>query len=182
MLSNARRLLVVDDDQEWVDGLTDFLREEGYQVVSAPNGAAALEVLSRGETVVLITDIQMPIMDGRELLEKVREQHARVPVIVVSGEHSERDDPGLKSAFRVIPKPVPVIELLSAIEDALRRPVPSAVQVAPRSRGARGQAGRRFHRLVGSLRSSVPSTQAIFLTLAVVTSLAFLNYWRTRIS
>jgi CheY-like chemotaxis protein len=184
MLSKSQRLLVVDDDEDWVDAITEFLQEEGYHVTSAPNGSVALEVLSRGEPMVLLTDIRMPVMDGRELLAKVLQQYARVPVIVVSGEHAEIDDPGLAGAFRVIPKPVPVEQLLSAIGEAVRQSVPSAPQVRPRSPGSRPsyRLDRLRRRLVESLRSAAPATQAIFLTLAVVTSVAFLNYWRTRLS
>jgi CheY-like chemotaxis protein len=184
MLSTGRRLLVVDDDEDWVEAITEFLQEEGYEVTSVSNGCAALEVLSYSEPMVLLTDIRMPVMDGRELLAKVREQYARVPVIVVSGEHAEIDDPSLAGAFRVIPKPVPVEQLLSAIGEAAQRSLPSALQVRPRSPSARpshllNSLRRRF---VESLRSAAPATQAIFLTLAVVTSVAFLNYCRTRIS
>jgi CheY-like chemotaxis protein len=184
MRSKSRRLLVVDDDEDWVDAITQFLQEEGFQVTSVSNGSAALEVLSRSEPMVMLTDIRMPVMDGRELLAKVREQYARVPVIVVSGEHAEIDDPGLAGAFRIIAKPVPVEELLSAIGEAFRHSVPSMLQIRPRSPGARpsNRPDGLRRRLVESLRSAAPATQAIFLTLVVVTSVAFLSYWRTRIS
>src|SRR5580698_28336 len=99
MVASQGRVLIVDDDPEWVDALTDFLVEEGYLVTSASNGAAALETLSRIQPLVLITDVAMPIMDGRQLLAKVREQNGRIPVIVVTGERSPGDDARLAGAL-----------------------------------------------------------------------------------
>src|ERR1022692_2233306 len=113
------RVLIVDDDQNWIESLTDFLVEEGYSVTAAPNGLAALKQLSRMAPLVVITDVEMPIMDGRQFLVKVREQNGRTPVIVVTGEGVQRDDDtSLAGAFRIIRKPVPVEDLLSAISEA----------------------------------------------------------------
>jgi CheY-like chemotaxis protein len=114
-------LLVVDDDPEWREALSDVLREEGYSIVVAADGAEALETLSRCDPLVVIADIQMPFMNGRQLLRRVRADDGRVPVIIVSGEHIARDDVSLAGAFRVMSKPVPLEELLTAISKAVER-------------------------------------------------------------
>src|ERR1700722_6365898 len=119
MLANRGRVLIVDDDPDWVEALTDFLTEEGYSVTAAPNGVAALEELSHTEPLVVITDVGMPLMDGREFLARVREKNVRIPVIVVTGERAPGEDPRLAAALRIIRKPVPVNHLLSAIAEGI---------------------------------------------------------------
>ena len=54
----CKRVLVVDDDPDWMEAITDFLTEEGYAVDGAENGAVALEMLERGAPVVaVVTDV-----------------------------------------------------------------------------------------------------------------------------
>jgi two-component system, NtrC family, response regulator AtoC len=183
MLGSRGRVLIVDDDPDWVDVLSDFLVEEGYSVTSAPNGLAALETLSRMEPLVVITDVRMPMMDGRQLLAKVREQNVRIPVIVVTGEHAPGQDAGLAGALRVIRKPVPVNHLLSAIAEAVAHRVvhlpleklwraAGAVSRSPRHRVSRSpwRAIRRFF---------TPTVAAPIVALIVLaSSLALLKHWR----
>jgi CheY-like chemotaxis protein len=179
------RVLIVDDDPEWIETLTDFLVEEGYSVTAAPNGVAALEELSLMEPLVVITDVQMPIMDGRQLLCRVHEQNGRMPVIVVTGERA--GDPALAGAFRIIGKPVPVDDLLSAIAEATAHRIVhlplhklwSAAGKVTRSRGNRVAWLRRsaVGRAAGRAASS-PAVLPIVLLIVLVSSLALLNRWR----
>ena len=70
--SNHRvRLLVVEDDLAIRDAMTDFLEEEGYDVITAANGDQALRMLEALEgPVLVILDLMMPVMDGFEFLRK----------------------------------------------------------------------------------------------------------------
>jgi two-component system, NtrC family, response regulator AtoC len=183
MLASRGRVLIVDDDQEWIDALTDFLVEEGYSVTAASNGVAALEALSRMEPLVLITDVGMPMMNGRELLARVREQNARLPVIVVTGEHAPGEDAGLAGALRIIRKPVPVNHLLSAIaEGVAHRVVHLPLQKLWRAAGAVSRSPRhRVSRSPWSLvrrmvRRTWPVPVAALIVLA--SSLALIKHWR----
>ena len=67
-----------------------FLEERGYTVESATNGAEALEVLSRVQPDLIVTDMQMPKMSGSELITeiKAKAETAAVPIIVVAGRAS----------------------------------------------------------------------------------------------
>jgi CheY-like chemotaxis protein len=175
--------LIVDDDQDWVDTLTDFLMEEGYSVTAAPNGVAALEKLASMEPMVVITDVQMPVMDGRQLLGRVHEQNGRMPVIVVTGERVQ-GDPSLARAFRIIGKPVPVDDLLSAIADAAAHRIVHlplqklwlAAGAVARSRGARLARLRRS--AVGRAVTSTPAAPIVLL-FVLLSSLALFRRWRT---
>jgi CheY-like chemotaxis protein len=121
MPDGRAKVLVVDDDEVWVDTISDFLSEEGYSVVGALNGFAALETLSKMQPVAVVTDIQMPMMDGWQLLARVHAQDAGMPVIVVTAQKVVGRDAIRAGAFRVIRKPVPVEVLLAALEAAKGR-------------------------------------------------------------
>jgi DNA-binding NtrC family response regulator len=153
-VSNQRgRILIVDDDPDWVEAITDFLEEEGYSVAVAENGLAAMEILGHMQPLVVVTDIQMPVMDGRQLLFRIRARDERVPVIVVSGERARAGagDAELPGAFRVMPKPVQVEELLTAIAAAGARrkehlPLEKLWRAAAHSTKRRHGAWREFRR------------------------------------
>ena len=117
MGQRGTKVLVVDDDPEWVELMKELLESEGYLVRAAENGLAALEQLSRFEPFIVITDLQMPVLDGRQLLSRVRSYDERVPVIVVTADR-ERLSPGLPGAFRVIGKLSALEGVLSAVADA----------------------------------------------------------------
>jgi CheY-like chemotaxis protein len=173
-------LLVVDDDPEWRDALSAVLREEGYSVAVAEDGVAALDMLSHSDPLVVIADIQMPVMGGRQLLGRVRADDARVPVIIVSSEYIATDDHSLAGAFRVMSKPVALEELLSAVAEAGERrrahlPLNKlwlAAGSLSKSRVSRAPRGRwdAIRRAV----SSVSPTRVALLALVVASSLALI--------
>jgi DNA-binding response OmpR family regulator len=102
------RVLVVDDERANVELLTDFLHEKGYDVSTAFNGAAALQKVKEERPHVVLLDICMPVMDGLEVLKRVREIDREVGIIVVTGINEE--EMGRKSltmgAFDYITKPL----------------------------------------------------------------------------
>ena len=111
------RILLVDDDQEWAALVTDVLVAEGYTVETAADGLDALERLPSYDPFLVVTDIQMPRMNGRQLLEKLVAYDERLPVIIMSGERL-RVDAHLDRAFRVIEKLNAGRELMAAIAAA----------------------------------------------------------------
>ncbi len=181
-------VLVVDDDDDWLQALTDFLAEEGYSVVGAPDGLAALEMLSQMQPFAVVTDIHMPIMGGRQLLANIRARDARVPVIVVTAEHVPDHDASLEDAFRVIRKPVRVEDLLSALEAARAHraahlPLQKlwlAAGAAPRARAARTP-WDKLRRLGSSICSS-SAVQVVMLTIVLASSFSLLKHWRGKLA
>jgi len=186
MVPSRGRVLIVDDDQVWIESLTDFLVEEGYTVTAAPNGLAGLQKLSQTNPLVVITDVEMPVMDGRQFLVRVHRQDGRMPVIVVTGERAQRDykyKPGLTGAFRIIRKPVPVEELLAALSEAIaHRVVHLPLQKLWRAAGTASRScARRVSRLRWpAIRRVVTSASAapVIVLLLVVSSFALFRRWR----
>ncbi|MEJ7735466.1 MAG: response regulator [Polyangiaceae bacterium] len=113
-------LLVVDDDLALRDALCAAFEAEGYRVYAAADGKEALAVLARVPTPhAILLDLQMPVMDGWELLARLKkdERLSEVPVAVVSGETSN-----LPREVRFIPKPVNIVSLIEAVETLRRQP------------------------------------------------------------
>lgn len=78
-------ILVVDDDAGIRELITDTLSDEGYAVVTAPDGAAALVMLDEWQPSLILLDLLMPLMDGDEFLRRYHERPgAHVPVVVFS--------------------------------------------------------------------------------------------------
>jgi len=115
------RILIVDDDEGIRRFCLRIFEGEGYEVESASDGAEAVERIANRFDVI-VSDIQMPGMDGLQLLRAVRERDLDVPVILMTG------NPTLQSAMRAIEygalrylsKPFATEELLQLVEEAVR--------------------------------------------------------------
>ncbi|MDD5719412.1 MAG: sigma-54 dependent transcriptional regulator [Candidatus Krumholzibacteria bacterium] len=84
------RILVVDDEESMCQYLSILLSKEGYEVATANSGAAALRLLESAPCDVVMTDIQMPGMDGIQLLKGVRAVDSQTPVIIMTAYASEQ--------------------------------------------------------------------------------------------
>ena len=77
-------ILVVEDDADLRAALCDTLSLAGYKIETASDGLAALEVLQRKSVDMVITDIQMPEMDGHQLLKRIKSQWQELPVMLMT--------------------------------------------------------------------------------------------------
>ncbi len=77
-------VLIVDDERVMRDSLTEWLKEDGYQVYAAESGMEALKLIEEKNPLVAVVDIKMPGMDGITLLRKIRETHPNVLVIIIT--------------------------------------------------------------------------------------------------
>ena len=117
-------IAVVDDDRRILESLSNLLESADYAVHSFASAAALLESDWLEEIDCLISDIDMPVMDGLELLRVVRAARPELPVILITG-HPEllnRLPPMCPSHYRSFKKPFDGKELLRAVSDALRNP------------------------------------------------------------
>ncbi|MCK4642959.1 response regulator [bacterium] len=78
------RILFVEDDRLIRDSMVNILRAKGYKVDSAENGFKGFELFSRGNYSVIITDLNMPIISGSELIKKIRKKDREVKIIVTT--------------------------------------------------------------------------------------------------
>jgi CheY-like chemotaxis protein len=113
------RVLVVDDDPDIRGALADMLSVHHYDVVGARHGAEAFERLKTVSVDLIILDLLMPIMDGREFLRLYAGPDGRTPVPVIA--LSAVPYRGAPGALVVLPKPVDTSSLLAAMSRAMRR-------------------------------------------------------------
>jgi EAL domain-containing protein (putative c-di-GMP-specific phosphodiesterase class I) len=116
----SARLLVVDDDVLLGRALARQLARSGYDVVVRNEGQAALEALREGGFELVISDIEMPALDGIELLRAVRDFDRDLPVVLITG--APAIDTATKAvehgAFRYLTKPFEFEQLLSTVQRA----------------------------------------------------------------
>lgn len=117
MLINSKRILIAEDDENSARMLNDLLSTSGYEVTTASNGVEAIEHFEKSPFPLVITDIEMPQMDGNELINRLNMSEIP-PVIIVTTVHKEFDliiDIMKKGAFEYLVKPLNLDEVLFKI-------------------------------------------------------------------
>ncbi|MBF0126306.1 MAG: diguanylate cyclase [Magnetococcales bacterium] len=103
-------ILVADDDEGMLAALTEWLRQNGYDVVSADHGRSALEVCARGLPDLILLDVSMPFLDGCETCRRIRQtpEGAKVPIIMMTGLCDDRsvDQAFVAGADDYVTKPI----------------------------------------------------------------------------
>lgn len=120
------RILVVDDDRAIRESLARALGLEGYDVLTATDGAIALDVIGREQPDAVLVDVMMPNLDGLTLCRVLRAERNRVPILMLTArtETSERIAGLDAGADDYLPKPFDLGELLARLRALLRRAKP----------------------------------------------------------
>ncbi len=115
-------ILLVDDDRELCELLTDFLQREGFVVRTAHNGLDGLHTATKAPPDLVVCDIMMPGIDGLELLRQLRRE-STLPVLMLTAKRGETERiAGLElGADDYLPKPFSARELVARIRAILRR-------------------------------------------------------------
>jgi DNA-binding response OmpR family regulator len=114
------KVLVVDDEREYVDALTERLAMRGVGVTGATSGDEALSMLAAAPVDVVVLDVMMPVRSGISTLVEIKKRHPQTAVIMLSG-HADLETAidGIElGAFDYLVKPVKLDELFYKIEDA----------------------------------------------------------------
>jgi DNA-binding NtrC family response regulator len=114
------RILIVDDDPGQRSLLDSFLRTQGFETVTADSGERALEALRAGHHDMIISDVRMPGISGLEMLKRVRQQSAAMPVLLVTAYTDIRDavEAMRDGALNYLAKPIDLDELLVTVQQA----------------------------------------------------------------
>lgn len=117
------RILIAEDESDMAMGLRDNLQFEGYDVVVAGDGQAALQAAMTQNPDLVLLDIMMPKMDGLEVCKRIRQAGFTIPILMLTAKGQEIDVVrGLEvGADDYITKPFSIRELLARIKAALRR-------------------------------------------------------------
>jgi DNA-binding response OmpR family regulator len=137
------RLLLIDDDPSLLEVLTLACEDAGHSVITAPDGAAGLRALSAGEVELVVSDVNMPLVDGFALCRKLRQGGSVLPLILLTSRDSDIDEAlGLDvGADDYVTKPFSTRVLMSRVAALLRR---SELRRAP---AASGEVVRRVGKL-----------------------------------
>jgi DNA-binding response OmpR family regulator len=125
-MNDKPKLLLVDDEAAITDRLAPFLSRAGFEVAVAADGEAALKDIVSFAPDLVVLDVLMPRLDGREVLRRLRQQGDWTPVILLTqvGEAGERAMALMEGADDYINKPFDSNELTARINAVLRRASP----------------------------------------------------------
>jgi DNA-binding NtrC family response regulator len=136
-------VLVVDDDGDWRELVAEALADEGFVVATACDGRSACQCLRHLKPEVVVTDVEMPGMDGHQLLTHLHLLDPTLPVIVLSAGNAQAGS-SFTGAFRFMRKPVTTDAVAAAVKEALScRPRTRLRQLWSAARGAAGAARAR---------------------------------------
>ena len=117
------RILLVDDEKEFVQTLSERLQTRQMEAAVAYNGEEALSFVEMEEPEVMVLDLKMPGIDGIEVLRRVKREHPNVEVIILTGHGTEREERLARElgAFAYLQKPVDIDVLSQTMKEAYRK-------------------------------------------------------------
>ncbi len=123
MMEEKASVLVVDDEKAVREGCNRVLAGKGYEVLTAENGQAAVDLLAGRPVDIILLDLKMPVMSGEQVLEITRREYPDIPVIIITG-HGTVDTAVecMKSgAYDFITKPFQIDQFLMTVQRAAEK-------------------------------------------------------------
>lgn len=132
MMAETQSILLVDDESAITDNLAPFLERSGFEVNVAVDGEQALQMVAASKPDVLVLDVLMPRLDGREVLRRLRSEGNWIPILLLTqvGEAGERAMALEEGADDYLNKPFDPHELVARIRAVLRRARPGKPPLA----------------------------------------------------
>jgi two-component system NtrC family response regulator len=156
-------ILIVDDEKNYPLILSAVLQEEGYEALTANSGEEALEIIDHSDVDLVLTDMKMPLMDGIELLEKIKEKDHELPVMMMTahGTVEKAVEAMQKGAYNYILKPFDNEQLIIYVNKAM-----AMYRVVKENRQLRSAVESQY--AFGNLIGKSKAMQTIFETIRKV--------------
>ncbi|MCK4907282.1 MAG: response regulator [Spirochaetes bacterium] len=121
-MKDKSTLLIVDDEEVVLSGLSEMLADFNYNILTASNGEVALDILSTEEVDLIIADINMPHIDGKKILTAVKEIEPDTPIILITGIDIEKGKEFAEKnkADGFLEKPFHLDDIRPMIENSLK--------------------------------------------------------------
>lgn len=116
------KILLVDDEEEFVTTLAERLELRGFRAQAVTDGEGALHIIESDPPQVIILDVMMPGLGGLEVLKQIKTQHPQIHVILLTGHGSTKEGiEGMQlGAFDYLMKPINIEELIKKMQDAIK--------------------------------------------------------------
>ena len=85
-MNKAFSVLLIDDEQDFLDPIAFWLEAKGYKTRTAPNGQEAIKLIEKEVPNIILLDINMPVMNGVDTLKHIRDHYGDLPVIMITSE------------------------------------------------------------------------------------------------
>jgi len=119
--TNAGLVMIIDDDPQICDLISMALSEQGYRTVTAGDGMQALPVIERDPPSLILMDVGMPALGGRDLAARVNELWGdAIPCVIMSGSRPSAEDRADKTVVAYLPKPFDLEELFGVVRHHAR--------------------------------------------------------------
>ena len=118
------KVLLVDDEEEFVTTLAERLELRGFKAQIATNGETALHLIETDPPHVVVLDVMMPGMGGLEVLQRIKERNPQIPVILLTGHGDTKEGrEGMRlGAFDYLMKPLSIDDLIKKMQEAVKHP------------------------------------------------------------
>jgi DNA-binding NtrC family response regulator len=119
-MDHVIKLLIVDDEVQFLEAIAQRLRKRDFDVYTATNGPEAIELAGREKFDIALLDLKMPGMDGTEVLKVLKKDHGFIEVIILTGHGSLESAVELTKlgAFDYLPKPYEIDLLIQKLKEA----------------------------------------------------------------
>ncbi len=123
-------ILIVDDEEDFCQTVSDILEHSGYRTVVRQNPVEALELLQVEQVDLVLLDILMPQMDGRQVLTEIVQNHPEIPVIMITGQAYNIPvaiETAKKGSFSFLAKPIDLVQLRESVKQAIESKRPKTM-------------------------------------------------------
>ena len=158
-----RSILIVDDEKNIRSGLAMAMELEGYESLTAEDGAAAWALMGKKDVDLVITDLRMPNLSGEQLLQKITSAYPRLPVIILTGHGTIETavDAMRRGAIDFFTKPVELDRLSLVVKKALSTTDLYAEHERLKAEVATLKARNRYDRIVGKSQKMVALMETV---------------------
>ncbi len=122
MIQRTYKILLIDDDPNCLDAIDQILRRDGYEIIKADEGRPALQLVSKNTIDLVITDFNLPDMNGLYVLREIKRINKNIPIIMMTSEQSM--DVKMSSleagAYSFITKPINIPVFRNVVAKALQ--------------------------------------------------------------